>query len=121
MDEQDYEQQVAEAKTRITEITAQEALALSAGGGDPVYLDVREPQEWNLFRIPGAVWVPLGDIDEMLAEQVPPGKKVIVYCARGNRSALAADSMLKQGYTDVTSLAGGITAWANAGGEVDSE
>jgi rhodanese-related sulfurtransferase len=121
MEEKSYEQLVAEAKLRITEITAQQAIALSAGAGDPVYLDVREPQEWNLFRIPGAIWVPLGDIDEILAEQVPPDKKVIVYCARGNRSALAADTMKKQGYTDVASLAGGITAWADAGGEVDSE
>ena len=121
MEEKGYEQLVAEAKLRITEISAQDAIALSARGDDPVYLDVREPQEWNLFRIPGAVWVPLGDIDEIVAEQLPPDKKVVVYCARGNRSALAADSMRKQGYTDVASLAGGITAWANAGGEVDSE
>ncbi len=121
MEEKSYEQLVAEAKLRITEITARQAIALSRGAGDPVYLDVREPQEWNLFRIPGAIWVPLGDIGEIVAEHVSPDRKVIVYCARGNRSALAADIMSKQGYTDVASLAGGITEWANAGGEVDSE
>lgn len=121
MEEKSYEQRVAEAKTRVREITAKEAIALNAQGEDPVYLDVREPQEWNLFRIPGAVWVPLGDVDEMIAEQVPREKKVIVYCSRGNRSALAADAMQEQGYADVASLAGGITAWANAGGKVDDQ
>src|ERR671939_1922941 len=109
MADKTYEQMVAEAKTRIREVTPEEAIALRRRGEDAVYLDVREPQEWNLFRIPGAVHVPLGQVDQRVAETIPRDRKVIVYCARGNRSALAADAMQNMGYSDVASLAAGIT------------
>ena len=119
MSEMSYEQRVADAKTRIREVTPEEALAMRGRGEDAVYLDVREPQEWNLFRIPGAVHVPLGAVDDRILERIPRDRKVIVYCARGNRSALAADAMERMGYRDVASMARGITGWAHAGGEVD--
>ena len=44
---------------------------------------------------------------------------VVLYCASGNRSALAADTLQQMGYTKVTSLAGGFRAWAESGGDVD--
>ena len=119
MTDKSYEQRVAEAKTRIREVTPEEALAMRRRGEDAVFLDVREPQEWNLFRIPGAVHVPLGRLDESVADAVPRDRRVVVYCARGNRSALAADAMQNMGYRDVASLAAGITGWAHAGGEID--
>jgi rhodanese-related sulfurtransferase len=50
---------------------------------------------------------------------VPTDKKVIVYCARGNRSALAADAMQDMGYTDVASMSSGIIGWANIGGDLE--
>ena len=119
MTEKSYEQRVAEAKTRIREVTPEEAVAMHRRGEDAVFLDVREPQEWNLFRIPGAVHVPLGRLDAGVTAAVPRDRRVVVYCARGNRSALAADAMQDMGYADVASLAAGITGWAHAGGDVD--
>ena len=119
MTEKSYEQRVAEAKTRIREVTPEEALAMRRRGEDAVFLDVREPHEWNLFRIPGAVHVPLGRLDEHVADAVPRDRRVVVYCSRGNRSALAADAMRQLGYGDVASMAAGITGWAHAGGEID--
>jgi rhodanese-related sulfurtransferase len=116
--EKSYEEQVAEAKGRIREITPQEAIALKERG-DVVYVDVREPQEWNLFRIPGAMHVPLARVSELGPEQLAHDRQVVLYCARGNRSALAADSMQQLGYTNVASMAQGIMGWVNAGGAVE--
>lgn len=113
------EEMIADAKERIAEITAREAIERRANGDDAVYLDVREPGEWNLFRIPNAVLVPLGQIADVVEDKVPLDRRVVVYCARGNRSAIAADAMQQMGYRDVVSLAGGITAWAHAGGDID--
>ena len=113
------EQLLAETRERISEITPDDAVSSRQNGEDAVYLDVREPGEWNLFRIPDAVHVPLGDVDETLAARIPPDKRVVVYCARGNRSVFAADTMQQLGYRNVVSLAGGITGWANAGGAID--
>lgn len=110
---------IAEAKERITEITPQEAIERRQSGDDAVYLDVREPGEWNLFRIPDAVLVSLGELESAVTEKIPKSAHVIVYCARGNRSAIAADAMQQMGYRNVVSLAGGITGWAHAGGAID--
>ncbi len=119
MTEKSYEQLVAEAKARIAEVTPREAIAIREREPGAVFLDVREPPEWNLFRIPGAVWVPLGQVEGTVAEKVPRDAKVIVYCRSGNRSALAADSMRRMGYADVASLAQGIVGWSDQGGELE--
>lgn len=113
------QEMLAEARARITEVTAQEAVEQRENGEQAVYLDVREPGEWNLFRIPGAVLVPLGELESTVQDKVPRDARVVVYCARGNRSILGADAMQQMGYDNVASLAGGITAWAHAGGAID--
>jgi rhodanese-related sulfurtransferase len=116
--EQEYARAVADAKARVKEVTPDEALDIKERG-DAVFLDVREPNEWNLFHIPGALHVPLGEVEQRVAESVPPDRAVVIYCARGNRSALAADAMQRMGYTDVTSMSGGIRGWVDAGGDVE--
>lgn len=119
MDEKSYEQQLAEAKARVREVGAAEALGLRRANGEVVFLDVREHNEWNLFRIPGATHIPLGELRQRAATLMEPSRRVVVYCARGNRSALAADAMRELGFADVVSLAGGIMAWVGAGGDVE--
>jgi len=52
--------------------------------------------------------------------RVPRERPVVVYCASGNRSALAADTLRAMGYADVTSMRGGVRAWADAGGEIEA-
>jgi rhodanese-related sulfurtransferase len=110
---------IAEAKKRIREVTPPEAMEMNEADPAIVYLDVREPMEWNLGRIPGAVFIPLGNLDAQVEATIPREKKIIIYCARGNRSALAADTMQQMGYADVASMSQGIIGWVDAGGEIE--
>ena len=109
----------AEAKARITQVTPQEVRDAVARGDDLALIDVREPNEWNLGHLPGAVLIPRGVLESAVDARVPRDKRVVLYCASGNRSALAADALAQMGYANVASLAGGFRAWAEAGGEID--
>jgi rhodanese-related sulfurtransferase len=106
---------INEAKTRIPEVGVAEATAAP----NVVWLDVREPNEWNLGRIPGAKFIPRGQLETNVEKQIPRDANVVIYCASGNRSALAADTMRIMGYDHVSSLRGGFRAWVDAGGEVE--
>jgi rhodanese-related sulfurtransferase len=119
MAEKSYEAQVSDAKGRVREVTPREAVEVRARNAGVMFLDVREIHEWNLFHIPGAVLVPLSAFAAKVEDAVPKDQSVIIYCARGNRSALAADQMQRMGYTNVASLAEGIGGWINVGGEVE--
>ena len=110
---------VEQARSRITEVTPREALDMRRRGEDVVYLDVRENAEWNLFRIPDAVHIPLGSVAERVEGTVARDQCVLVYCARGNRSAVAAEALQRMGYANVLSLSGGVRGWAEAGGELE--
>lgn len=113
------QQLVEEARARIREVSAADALAMRKGGDEVVFLDVREPNEWNLGRVPGAKFIPRGNLESKVEAAVPRDRKVVVYCARGNRSAFAADTMQQMGYANVHSMAGGWAAWVAAGGDVE--
>lgn len=108
---------VAEAKARITQVTPPEAMADTTS--NMVYLDCREPQEYNLGHIPGAVFIPRGTLEGVVERAIPRDRKVLIYCASGNRSALAAETMMQMGYGDVASMSGGFRGWVEAGGEVE--
>jgi rhodanese-related sulfurtransferase len=109
-----------EARGRIREVSPAEVAELRARGEKAVYLDVREPNEWNLGRIPGAVFIPRGQLESKVEDAVARDAKVIIYCARGNRSALAADTLQQMGYEDVASMSGGFQQWAMEDREVES-
>ena len=110
---------INDAKTRIREVTPQQVREMRARGENAVYLDVREPNEWNLGHLPGAVHIPRGTLETKVEASIPRDRKVVIYCAGGNRSALAADTMQQMGYGDVVSMSGGFTAWAQGGGDVE--
>jgi rhodanese-related sulfurtransferase len=110
---------VEEAKKRIKEVTPAEAMRMREQDPSIVYLDVREPNEWNLGRIPGSVFIARGNLESRVEATIPREKKIIIYCARGNRSALAADTMQQMGYTDVASMSQGFIGWVDAGGAVE--
>lgn len=103
----------------IREITSAEAKTNKDRGIHAVYLDVREPKEWNLGHLPGAVHIPLGFVAERAAGLVPRDAAVIIYCATGNRSKVACDALQRLGWADVVSMAGGIRDWLAAGGEIE--
>lgn len=103
----------ADAKTRIKEVSAEEAAAQQQAGA--LVIDVREGQEFAQAHIDGALHLSRGVL-ELQIEQVAPDTStpIVCYCGGGNRSALAADNLQKMGYTNVVSLIGGFTAWTAA-------
>jgi rhodanese-related sulfurtransferase len=109
---------VEEARSRIVEISPAEAKTVHESG-EAVFLDVREPNEWNLGRIPKAVHLPRGNLESKIEGIVDRSKRVIIYCARANRSALAADTLQQMGYQNVASMSEGFGGWIAAGGEVE--
>jgi rhodanese-related sulfurtransferase len=82
--------------------------------GEALFLDVRETVEHQQVRIAGAALLPLSAFD---AGKVPqqPGKKVVIFCAVGRRSAMACEFLQRQGLTNLYNLQGGIQAWGAAG------
>ena len=110
---------IEEAKQRVKQVTPTEAIRMSESDPSLVYLDVREPNEWNLGRIPGALFIARGNLESRIESTIPREKKIIIYCARGNRSALAADTLQQMGYADVASMSQGFIGWVDAGGEVE--
>jgi molybdopterin/thiamine biosynthesis adenylyltransferase/rhodanese-related sulfurtransferase len=85
-----------------------------------VLIDVRELDEYNDGYIPGALYIPRGKLEMRIEDAVPKrDADIVLYCAGGNRSALAARSLNELGYTRVRSLTGGFGAWKRAGGAID--
>jgi rhodanese-related sulfurtransferase len=110
---------IADAKQRITEVTPHEVRTRKERGEAMVLLDVREPNEWNLGRIPGAMHIPRGTMETAIEARVPREANVVIYCASGNRSALAADTLQQMGYGKVASMSGGFRDWVGTGGPVE--
>ena len=84
---------------------------LAAKLGEVTLVDVREPYEWDLSHLSGAIHIPLQQLPRRL-EEVPKDKEIVVYCRMGGRSAHAQHFMLEHGFTRVRNLAGGLIAWA---------
>lgn len=74
-------------------------------------IDVREPWEWAICRLPGARLVPMSELESQIAT-LDPGREVVVYCHRGTRSAAAVNRLLAAGFTRVSHLEGGIDRWS---------
>jgi sulfur-carrier protein adenylyltransferase/sulfurtransferase len=75
-------------------------------------LDVREPNEYQIGKIPGSTLIPLGEVPRRVGE-IPRDKEIIVHCKMGGRSARAAAFLRQQGYTRVKNLKGGILDWSD--------
>jgi rhodanese-related sulfurtransferase len=95
------------------DVDVQTAAALREQPGVMI-LDVREQDEWDAGHIPGAVFMPMGEVPNRLSE-IPTDKTVIVQCRSGNRSSQVTDFLAKQGFTNVHNMSGGINAWQSAG------
>jgi adenylyltransferase/sulfurtransferase len=94
-------------------ITATELRDLLDAGKDIQIVDVREPVEWDIVHLPGAVLIPKDRIlsGEALAE-LPQNKPIVLHCKTGVRSAEALAALKKAGFSDATHLQGGVIAWA---------
>jgi adenylyltransferase/sulfurtransferase len=101
----------------IDTILPNELSTLLTTDSPPTVIDVREPAEWNIARIPGARLLPLGGLLSSAAE-LDRDADIVVYCHHGARSEAAAGAMLAMGFRHVRNLTGGIDRWSR---EVDAE
>lgn len=121
-----FRQMVDEAKTRIDNVSVDE-LKKEMEQGDVLVLDIRDVRErWKLGSIPGAVHVPRGLLEAWADPETPyyrdfmqTGQRMILYCAGGGRSALAADVLQEMGYENVGHLEVGFNGWKDAGEPVE--
>lgn len=98
-------------------VTAEEAIALVAEG--TILVDVRERNEWDAGHAPDARLLPMSELQERVSE-LPADSRFLVVCHLGGRSARVTDFLLREGF-DAVNVLGGMTAWAAAGGELESE
>jgi sulfur-carrier protein adenylyltransferase/sulfurtransferase len=110
-----YRELLAETKRHIREVdTAQAEQAVAQPG--TVVLDVREPDEYEQGALAGAIHIPRGHLESNIEGRVlDKDAPIVVYCAGGNRSAFAAETLAELGYTNVVSVAGGFNKWKNEG------
>jgi rhodanese-related sulfurtransferase len=107
---------VEDAKRRVRECTVADVRARLDAGESFEFIDVREDGEYAVDHARGARHIGRGilerDIEKLIPEKTAP---IVLYCGGGFRSALAAESLQKMGYTNVISMDGGICAWRDAG------
>ncbi len=100
------------ANENETETTVTELKKKIDAKEDFFLLDVREPNEFKIGRIPGSTLIPLGEVPQRVSE-IPRDKEIIVHCKMGGRSAKAAAFLRQQGYKNVKNLKGGILDWSD--------
>jgi molybdopterin/thiamine biosynthesis adenylyltransferase/rhodanese-related sulfurtransferase len=112
-----YRELLQQVKSEISELNAAEATALA--GGDTLFVDIREREEWEEGNIPGAVHIPRGNLESRIENAAPDrAQQIVVYCQSGARSAFGTKTLQDLGYENVTSLAGGFADWKRNGYEI---
>ena len=107
---------VQEARANITECSVVELKDKLASDPKAVLIDVREESEFAAGHVPNAVHLSKGILERDIETRYPdPSTTLYLFCGGGYRSALAADSLRKMGYLQVTSVDGGWKAWTDAG------
>ena len=96
----------------VPEVNVEEADQRFAGGAQMV--DVREKMEWDEAHIPNTVHIPLGELPAR-AKELDRTKPVVAVCRSGNRSQTAVQILQRAGFSDASSMRGGVIAWAQAG------
>jgi rhodanese-related sulfurtransferase len=93
-------------------ITPREVKAKLDRGDRFTLIDVREPHEFQICRIPGGQLIPLGELPKRLAE-LDPNSEFVAYCKMGGRSQKAVDLLIQKGFRNVRNMTGGILAWSD--------
>lgn len=101
---------VSEAAERLRE-AAEDAAGNTAA---PLLVDVREAGELTAFHVPGSLHVPMSDFVNA-ARRLPPDRPLLLICASGRRSLVAADYLRRNGHPQVANVAGGIIEWRKRG------
>ena len=102
----------AATTTLAREISVAEANTMYQNGA--FVLDVRTVEEWNEFHAPNTTLIPLDEL-AVRVNEVPRDREIVVVCRSGNRSQQGRDILLNAGFTNVTSMAGGLNEWRAAG------
>ena len=111
-----YREMLRSVKSRIRETDARGLEQARNGSEKPTVIDVRERDEVEQGIIPGAIHIPRGYLESRVEQYLPEyTTPVVVYCAAGNRSAFAAETLQQMGYQNVASLKGGFGAWKDGG------
>jgi molybdopterin/thiamine biosynthesis adenylyltransferase/rhodanese-related sulfurtransferase len=114
-----YRELLAQVKDEIDEISTIEAHERLESSESPLFVDVREPDEWEEGHIPGALYTGRGRLEQRIEGLVPDkSRSLVVYCSAGSRSAFAAKTLSDLGYESVVNLAGGFVDWKRNGFDV---
>jgi sulfur-carrier protein adenylyltransferase/sulfurtransferase len=114
-----YRELLAQVKTEIDEISSIEAHERLESSDGSIFVDVREPDEWDEGHIPGAIYTGRGRLEQRIEGLVPDkARPLVVYCSAGSRSAFSAKVLEDLGYSNVVNLAGGFSDWKRNGFEV---
>lgn len=97
---------------KVPEITVPAAAKLQ---GEVFFLDVREPEEYEVSHLPNARFAGYKHFDEKVVHDLPKNATIVVYCAVGKRSENITERLQKEGFTNVQNLYGGIFEWVNQG------
>jgi hydroxyacylglutathione hydrolase len=103
--------------THAPEVTVAETVDARANGSHQL-VDVREPDEWAEGHIPGAIFIPLGEL-AVRADELDPAQPVITICHSGQRSLYAVEILQRAGFSEVASMAGGMVSWTEAGQPIE--
>jgi molybdopterin/thiamine biosynthesis adenylyltransferase/rhodanese-related sulfurtransferase len=113
-----YRELLAQVKAEIEEISTLDAHERLQSPDAPLFVDVREPDEWEEGHIPGAIYTGRGRLEQRIEGLVPDkSRELVVYCSAGNRSAFATKVLEELGYHAVWNLAGGFSDWKRNGFE----
>ena len=107
------------SKFGVREVPAPSVIAMRERGDDVTFVDVREQHEWNLFRIGGAVHIPLNSLRDEAPRRLRLEQAIVLYCARGGRAATGAATLAELGFANVMSVEGGLMGWVYAGGPLE--
>ena len=114
-----YRELLAQVRLEIDEISSVDAHERLAADERPLFVDVREHDEWEEGHVPGAVHVPRGRLESRMEGLVPDKERaIVVYCSGGSRSAFASKVLGDLGYENVVNLAGGFADWKRNGFDV---
>jgi rhodanese-related sulfurtransferase len=111
-----FSQNTADTNTLPLEVSVEDAYQMRDNGA--FVLDVRELGEWEEGHIPNATLIPLGQLERRMNE-IPKDQEVVIVCRSGNRSAQARDILKNAGFTNITSMGGGMNQWIAKSYEVE--
>src|SRR5215468_7876340 len=114
-----FRELLSSTKKQIREVSVDDVKRLVEQGSPVKVIDVREADEYAAGKIPGAMSVPRGYLELRIEDKAKRDEPLVLYCAGGTRSALAAKTLQEMGYQNVSSMAGGFSRWSDSAYPVD--